>query len=60
MEQQIAQLVPDRVASPSPSAWSSSSTSSTRYGRSDLAGLGPVPGAAVPEVAHHRQRASKR
>ena len=30
VEQQIAQLAPDRAASPSPSAWSSSSTSSTR------------------------------
>ena len=60
MEQQVAELVPDGVALALAQRVVELEHLLDQVRPERLAGLRPVPGAPGPEVAHHRQRASKR
>ena len=60
MEQQVAQLVPDGVVVTLAQRLVQLEHLLDQVRAERLTGLRPVPGAPRPEVAHHRQSASKR
>ena len=60
VEQQVAQLVPDRTRVAVAERLVQLEHLLDQVGAQGLPGLGPVPGAPLAQVPHHRHRASKR